>query len=78
MSRIRSGVGAFCPRAVGLDLFFDEAVFFFFTDDCAAAEFPAPETIGAALTRSTAPRAQSHVLLFIGFLGRSHFLVGFK
>src|ERR1700680_292829 len=68
ISRMRSGVGAFWPCAVGLTFFLELAPFFFLTDDCVAAVLRAAQTTGAALNRSTAPRVQSQVLLVIGFL----------
>jgi hypothetical protein len=44
----------------------DETFFFFFVDVCAAAVDRAVDTTGAALTRSTAPRIESHVFFVIG------------
>src|SRR5258706_5326946 len=67
--RIRSGVGAVWPLTLGVFFLFlvlDETFFFFFVDVCAAAVDRAVDTTGAALTRSTAPRIESHVFFVIG------------
>jgi hypothetical protein len=61
-------VGAIWPLTLAaffLLLLFEEMSFFFFADGCAAAEAQAVDTTGAALTRSTAPRIESHVLFVI-------------
>src|ERR1700732_1010918 len=68
ISRIRSAVGAVWPFTLAvffLPLLLAELLFFFFVEDCAAAEVRAVDTTGAALTRSTAPRRESHVLFVI-------------
>ncbi len=76
---MRSGVGAFWPRAAALDFFlFLEVFVFLFTDDCAAAALPAAETTGSALTRSTAPKAQSQILLIINVHRALQIPAGFK
>jgi len=49
-----------------LFLLLDETFFFFFAEVCAAAADRATDTTGAALTRSTAPRIDSHVFFVIG------------
>src|ERR1700688_3161996 len=65
---MRSAVGAACDFTLD---FFEEAVFFFFSavveveEVCAVLGRPAPDTAGAVLTRSAAPKMKSQPRLLI-------------
>jgi len=64
---MRSGVGAVCPLTLGFLLDLDETFFFFAVVEelWAAPGWPAPDTTGAALTRSAAPKMDKKIRLLI-------------
>src|SRR5258707_13856655 len=65
---MRSGVGAAWPLTLPFFLDFEEAFFFLVDVEevCAAPGWPAPDTMGAALIRSAAPKMYSKVRLLMG------------
>src|ERR1700731_5448739 len=70
MSLMRSGVGTACPLTLDFLLDFEEACLFFLAvveveEVCVAPGWPAPDTTGAALTRSAVPNINSKVCLII-------------